>query len=240
VVDTVAADARPKNLVSRVVGVITAPRATYADVAARPRALGVLLVIIAITAAALGVFMSTEVGREAALDQQIRTMESFGIHANDTQYERMKEAVARPPVVAMIGQAVFLVAIAALVAGIALAVFNLMGGDGTFRQTFAVVAHSGVIVALQQLFVMPLNYARQSLSSPTNVGVFFPFLDENTFPARLLGGIDLFLVWWIVSLAIGLGVLYKRRTAPVAMTLLGVYVVLAVIVAAVKSALSGA
>jgi hypothetical protein len=39
----------------------------------------------------------------------------------------------------------------------------------------------------------------------TNLAVFFPFLDENSFPARLLGSIDLSLIWWIVSLPIGLG-----------------------------------
>jgi hypothetical protein len=31
------------------------------------------------------------------------------------------------------------------------------------------------------------------------------------------------LVWWIISAAIGLGVLYKRRTGPLAASLLGVY-----------------
>ena len=36
--------------------------------------------------------------------------------------------------------------------------------------------------------------------------------------------IDLFLVWWVVVLAIGLAVLYRRRTGPVALSLLGAYV----------------
>ena len=96
-------------------------------------------------------------------------------------------------------------------------VFNaVLGGDATFKQVFSVVAHAGVVSLAQQLFVYPLDYARGSLSSPTNLGVFLPFLDENTFPARLLGAIDLFLIWWMVNLAIGLGVLYKRRTGPIA------------------------
>lgn len=239
-VDTHAADARPKTLLARVVGVMLSPRATYADVAARPRALGVLLVVIALSAASLGAFMSTDIGREAALDQQVRALESFGVHLNDAQYQRMQERNARPPYGAMIGQAVFFVVAAAVIAAVALAVFNLMGGDGRFRQTFAVVAHSGVIIALQQLFTLPLDYARESLSSPTNLAVFFPFLDENTFAARMLGAVDLFLVWWIVSLAIGFGVLYKRRTGPVATTMLVVYILIGAVVAGIKTALAGA
>ena len=59
--------------------------------------------------------------------------------------------------------------------------------------------------------------------------MFLPFLDETRFSARLLGSIDLFCIWWMVSLAIGLGVLYKRRTAPIATTLLVVYAVIALV-----------
>ena len=76
-----------------------------------------------------------------------------------------------------------------ILAGVFFAVFNAaLGGDATFKQVFAVVAHSGVVIALQQLFVLPLDYARETMSSPTNLGVFLPFLDENTFrraPARI-------------------------------------------------------
>ena len=39
--------------------------------------------------------------------------------------------------------------------------------------------------------------------------------------------IDLFIVWWVIVLAIGLGVLYRRRTQPIAITLFGVYTVIA-------------
>ena len=59
------------------------------------------------------------------------------------------------------------------------------------------------------------------------------------FPARVLGSVDLFIIWWAVSLAIGLGVLYKKRTGPIATTLIVVYVAIGVIIAAVKSAVSG-
>jgi hypothetical protein len=70
--------------------------------------------------------------------------------------------------------------------------------------------------------------------------VFVPFLDENSFPARFLGSLDLFQIWWIVSLSIGLGVLYRKRTGPVATTMLVIYVAIALIIAAIKSAVSGA
>jgi hypothetical protein len=126
------------------------------------------------------------------------------------------------------------------VAGSAIGVFNVaMGADAAFKQVFAIVSHSGIIIALSQIVGLPLAYARESMSGATNLGVFTPFLDENTFPARALGSVDLFILWWAVSLAIGLGVLYKKRTGPIATTLIVVYVAIGLIIAAVKSA-SGA
>ena len=60
-------------------------------------------------------------------------------------------------------------------------------------------------------------------------------LEETSFITRFLGAIDLILVWWIFTLAIGLGVLYKRRTGGIATTLLALYVVIALIIGYVRS-----
>jgi uncharacterized membrane-anchored protein len=48
------------------------------------------------------------------------------------------------------------------------------------------------------------------------------------------------LLWYIVVLAMGLGVLYRRRTQPIAIALLGVYAVIAIVIAVVKSRAGGA
>ena len=44
----------------------------------------------------------------------------------------------------------------------------------------------------------------------------------------------------MVSLSIGLGVLYKKRTSPIATTLLTIYVVIALAIALIRTALAGA
>ena len=78
------------------------------------------------------------------------------------------------------------------------------------------------------------------MSSPTNLAVFLPFLDESSFLARLLGSIDLFFIWWMLSLAIGLGVLYRsapgRSRSPCSPSTWSI----ALIIAAIKSASTGA
>lgn len=236
-----AASSTPKSLAARVVGVIISPRDTYANVAAHPRWFGVLAVIVLIGATGVFTLMSTDVGKTAAIDQQVRMMESFGMKLTDAQYARLEQGMNRAPYTGAIGQAITLPLAAAIIAGILLGIFNaLLGGDAKFKQVFAVVCHSGVVISLAQIFGLPLAYARESLSSATNLAVFLPFLDESSFAARFLGTIDLFQIWWIVSLSIGLGVLYRKRTGPIATTMLVVYAVIALVIAAIRTALSGA
>jgi hypothetical protein len=243
-VDTLSsqpASAPARGLAGRVVGVLTSPRATYADVAARPRWLGVLIVVLAVSIASSSWLLSTEVGQRALIDQQLQTAETFGRPMSDEDYERLKQFAPYSVYFAAVSQIIFLPVVALAVAGLVIAIFNgALGANATFRQVFAVVSFSGVVAALRALFSTPLNYARESLSSPTTLTAVLPFFDDTTFAARLLGSIDLFLIWWIVSLAIGLGVLYKRRTAPIATSLLVVYGAIALTIAAVRSVLAGA
>ena len=230
-----------KNVVARLLGVLFSPRATYADVAASPRWLGALVLVVLITAGSTFAFLSTDVGKNAMLDQQMRTMESFGIKLNDQAVERMESSAARAPYFGAATQGIALPIAAAAFAGVLFAIFNAMlGGDAKYKQVFAIVVYSGAIVALGALFVLPIDYFRESLSSPTTLVAFLPFLDENSFVARLFGWIDLVRIWWFVSLAIGLGVLYRKRTGPIAITLLALYGAIGLVIAAIQSAVSGA
>ena len=89
---SLTAAAAPKGLVARIFGVLLAPRATYADVAAHPRWLGVLAVILLVMATGSIILFSTDVGKEALLDQQVTTMESLGLKVSDEMYQRMEES----------------------------------------------------------------------------------------------------------------------------------------------------
>jgi hypothetical protein len=236
-----SATAPAKSLPARFAGILFAPRATYADVAAHPRWLGIFLTVFLIMGSATVALLSTEIGRNAVVDQQITQNESYGRHLTQVQIDQIEKFAPYAVYVAPVFQLLFLGAGGLLIAGLAFAVFNAMlGGDATFKQVFAVICHSAVVLAALSLFTTPLAYARETLASATNLGIFLPFLDESSFLARLLGSIDLILIWWILSLAIGLGVLYRKRTGPIAITMFAVYVVIGIIIAAIKTASTGA
>jgi hypothetical protein len=233
--------ASPKGFVARIFGVFFSPRATYAAVVARPRVLVALVAVLALVAAATTIFMSTDVGKSAYIDQAVSAIEGFGGAVTDQMMERIEAQAAYAPYITMASQIVTIPLVAAILAGLSLAVFNaVLGTDATFKQAFGVVVHSYFIVALQTLFSLPLNYLRESLSSATSLAIFFPMVDDANFFGRLMGSIDLFRIWWLVSLAIGFGVLYKRKTGPITWALLGAYLIIVLIFAGVRTALAGA
>lgn len=230
-----------KSLPERVWGILTSPRETFADVVARPRWFGMMALVILVTVVGMGGFLYTDVGQQAWIDQSVRGQEAFGIQVTDEAYAQLEKMAPWAPVLTAVNMVIFQPLMTLIVAGILFAVFNAaLGGDSSFKQTFAVVVHTGAITIVQQLFVTPLNYVRESMSSATNLAVFLPMLDETSFVAKLFGAIDLFLVWWVVLLAIGLSVLYRRKTGPIATGLFVVYAIIAIIIAAFTSGGSGA
>jgi len=224
----------PKSLASRFIGMITSPRATYESVAAHPKWFGMLALMAVSMAILVGGFVSTKVGQEAWLDAASNS--PFGGPVTDERYAGMqKMAPFIGPITAvymLIGMPVFLV----IIAGILYAIFNAaMGGNATFKQVFAIVVHTGPIGLLSQLFTVPMNYARGVMTSATNLGVLTQsILPDGSFLGRLLGMIDVFIIWQVIVLSIGLAVVYRRRTQPIATTLLVVYAVIAVVVAFIR------
>jgi hypothetical protein len=237
----VTAEAPPKSLVARFFGIITSPKETFRTVAAHPRWFGMLALTTLIVAVCSAAPMFTEAGREAALDKQVSQMQSFGMQVNDQMYERMRQQMRFAPYTTAGFILVLGPIMAVIFTGILFAIFNAaLGGEASFKQLFAVWSHAAVISSLGQLFTAPINIARGAVGSATSLAVLLPMVDEGSFLGRLLGMVDLFVVWWVLVLAIGLGVLYRRRTQGIAVGLFSVYAVIAVVVAAIMSRLGGA
>jgi hypothetical protein len=238
---TAAGSPAPKGLLARAIGVFTSPRDTFGSVAAHPKWFGMLALTTVIVAIFTALPMTTEAGRQAAIDQQVTQMQSLGFTVNDQMYEALEKGSGRMPYQTGISILVVSPIIGLILSGILFAIFNAaMGGEASFKQVFAVYVHGGPISALSAVFSGAVNYFRGSMGSVANLGALLPMLPENSFAGRLLGMVDIFLIWYIIVLAIGLAVLYRRRTQPIAISLLSVYAVIAIVVALIKSRVGGA
>ena len=230
---------QPMSLPARIAGVVMSPRQTYAAVAAHPKSLGVLLVTIVASAAITFWFQSTETGQKAvtdAIEQQIQLVERLtGNSVPDEQYDAMMAGAARAPYQSAIAIVVSFPLLTAVFAGILLGVFNgVLGGAAKFRQVFAIVAHSGVVWTLVTVISVLMGFIRGDATGATRLSAFVPGLEDG-FVASLLGYIDLLWLWGFFSLAVGVAVLYRRRTGPIALTFIGLYLVVGILYAGVAS-----
>lgn len=224
------------GLGARVLGVLTSPRETFERVMADPRWIGILVMGVGGVAVLSSALVSTEFAQRSILDQQIASMEASGQPASDEVYERMEQFGRYTPHFTFASVVLTIPIACASLAGMLYGVgYGFLGARASFRQVFAVVAHAGVVFVAQQLFVVPLNYVREAITSPTTLAAFAPTLGDDTFAYNLLGAIDLFHVWWVMILAIGLAVLWKRRTGPIAATLYGIHAGIALIIAVLRT-----
>lgn len=222
----------PKSLVARFFGIITSPRATYESVVAHPRWFGMLAVATLGASLLIGGFLMTQVGQDAMLVQ----MQERAGGADEQRVQAMEKMLPMMGYFYAAGMLVFIPVFYIVVSGLLWVVMNAtMGGDASFKKLFTVCVHAAPIGILGQAFTVPLNYARGAMTSATNLAVLLPMFEEGSFAASFFGAIDLFLIWQLFVLAIGLAVLYRRRTQPIATMLFVIYGVIALIIAVVKA-----
>jgi hypothetical protein len=216
-------------LPARMAGVVRSPRALFGHLIVRPRWSAVMLLTFIVTAACTVGLMETAVGRQALVDKWERTALAFGREVSDEQYGTF---------VAMGEYGAAYALMTALASGPVLtlvlsgSIYGIFGRRPvTYRQVLAVVAHAGVILMLRQLVATPFNYSRETLAAPTTLGQVLPMFDEASPPARFLGAVDLFVVWWVIVLAIGVALLYGRSERAIVATFMGAYVGFAALLA---------
>jgi O-antigen ligase len=74
-----------------------------------------------------------------------------------------------------------------------------------------------------------------SLAGPFNLGALVPMLDPEGFVARFLTATSAITIWQTIVLAIGLGVLYRRKSTGIAIGLLAAYAALVAVGVAIFS-----
>jgi Yip1 domain len=217
----------------RVTGVLVHPRATMAEVVRHPGFISTWVVVLLAVVASGGLLLSTPVGRQALVDERVRVTEALGRRVDDALYARLQ---ANPPYSVYLtsgGRLLLMPPVTILVAAGLFVLARLDGAAMTFATAMAIAVHATVVLALQQIVATPLHYVQEALSSPTNVAGLMRVFDEGTWPARLFGTIDVFGLWWLWLLSVGLAAAAGKPARRYAVRLLAVYVGVAAIVAAV-------
>jgi hypothetical protein len=228
------------SLEARLLGIVVSPRATLETVVARPQWAVVLVLTFIVTTVSSALLLETDVGQLALVDQWERTALAFGYDIDDAAYAAMVEASRNGTAYAVVSSFMSGPLLACAMAALLFCVFTVARhGTATYRQVFAVVVHAGVILALRQVIAAPVSYARETLASPAAMTMFFTMLNEGSPVARFVAMIDLFMIWWILVVALGVSVLYRRSARTVPIVFIGAYIALAFVLAIVMAVTGG-
>jgi len=228
--EATAAPASDPGLFARAVGILFSPRATFEKVVQNPKPFGILFLSAAVIALAAGLPQLTETGRQATLEMQVKQQEQWTKQpVTPEQYARMAQMSKYSAIFGMVGAFIFMPVMSLVFAGLYFVAFNaILGGTASFKQVLAVQTHSSVIPALGAAIGAPIQLMQGvvSMAGPFNLGALVTFLDDGSRLRTILGSISVFSIWGLITTAIGLGVLYRRNSRNIAITLLLIYVLI--------------
>jgi len=237
-IETPTPVAPAKGLLARAIGVITSPKATYEAVVANPKPFGILLLAGLVMGLAQGLPQMTQRGRQAAVAMQVQMMERFGQQIPAEAIPAMEERAKFSSYFSVPTTTIGVAAACLFFSAIFWAIFNVIfGGTASFKQVFAVVAHSQVIGALGYALSAPIMYAQgtMSMGGPFNLGILVPMLDEQSLIASVLGATSVFAIWGSLNTGTGLGVLFKRNGLTIGIVLIVIWLGIAAGVASILS-----
>jgi len=234
-------EAEPISLFQRMVLVFTEPARAFADIVAHPRWAGAFLIVV------FAGLVSTQASFPYIMEAQTQAFQS-NPNMTPEQTEMMmqrfdpeKETAQRiqMSLLAVIGGFLELLILAGL---FTFGCSFLLGGEATFKQVMAVIAHSLLIRVPKVLLLTPLILVKKNMSVSTSLAILIPMDQWMTPLGVLLMQVDIFKIWGITLLITGLATLFRFSTGKVAALVLGffsLWVVIQVVLAIVASSFFG-
>lgn len=201
----------------RLFGVITSPGEAFDDIVQGPRWYVPLSLSLICACVMMFLFMQ-HVGVDRMLKKAFENEPRLEQLTPEQRSQAMEQQKKIVPVMMWVGPLVGIPLVSACMAGVLLGVFNLaLGAQFKFKNVFGVVCYSGVIGVLNTILIIVVMYLKPpedfDIQNPTafNLGAFLSQESPKWLQA-LLGSFDLFTIWTIVVMSIGMRALDKKRT----------------------------
>lgn len=205
---TPTAEPAPKsNVFQRIAGVLFAPAKTFEEIARRPDILAPLALIVLLSYATTAL-IQPRMDWDAMIVAQQEAMQAKNPNLQAKDMEQMgKVGIAVAKALAWFGP-IIMVAWYALMAGVLLLAFRLMGHQGTYKQAFSVSLYAWIPLLLASI-VLTIVVVSRGTFDPTEAATvvtsnpaFLVSMKEQPVLFALLSSIDIFTVWTVALLAI--------------------------------------
>ncbi len=197
------------NVLQRIINVFVAPAATFKAVRLRPKWLTPFLIILVLT---LGIThflkpVAQQVQRKAMIEQ----LEKQGMSESqiDSQVENLQSMMK----IWMYPSALLATAFM-LFAGALIWLFisnTIIGSDVNFGQMMGVNCYRYLILLLGSLIKLPIMLSQNTINVHFSLATFMSDEAQNTFIYKFLSNVELFNIWSIAVLCIGLAVVARVK-----------------------------
>ncbi|NOY60499.1 MAG: hypothetical protein GXO75_16435 [Calditrichaeota bacterium] len=225
------------GLLSRIVGVFTSPGKTAEAIGAKPNWLVPAIIIILLML--LFTYLAKPVIMQETMTRVQQMMESKGVAQDqiDTMLNRIQTSMG----IRMFAGVTVTTALGIFIwAAIWLFISNIvLGAQASYAQMLGINVYRYFITTIGLLIKLPIMLSKQTMNVHFSLATFLPDDQKTTFLYKILMQVELFNIWTIVVLSIGIAVVSKLDTKKVWPWVVLVYVVWYVAQAALGSMFGG-
>ena len=113
---------------------------------------------------------------------------------------------------------------------------GFVDGNGTFKQSFSIIAYSYLPVLLGAIITTILSLAVGEFNIMTSLAILLPESMMGTFIYTVLANIDIFIIWYQILAIIGISKAYNISKGKAAVLVLGTWIVYVLISAGLGAA----
>jgi hypothetical protein len=209
IIPSVQPEEKPMGGASKVINIFFEPKKVFESLKIKPTWLIPFLIAALI---GIGFFYYTYPLMMKQQVEKIRENEKIPDEQKQMIIEKMTER-NHPPLWQLPFAPVGALFVFAILSAVLFFVFNvLLGGDSTFRLVFSVYAYSSLIAIPSMIVKFPLIMIKKDIGVQTSLALLLSADSKDTFLYRILSGFDIFTLWQVILLSVGMGVLYKYTT----------------------------
>jgi len=197
-----------KGFFGKFLGVYFSPRETFESIDRKPDWVIPLLILSFLSAAFI--IIVAPILREA----QVETMMELRDMSEEEAREFVEMGAPVQRIAAPVGAFIGTFIAALVVSAVLLFGGNIiLGGQSSFKKVLSVYSYTGLGVGLVSLLIKtPLILSKGTMNIQTSPAVLLSEEIKESFIYRLLAKFDIFTIWQIALISVGLGVIYKFTT----------------------------